>query len=55
MKKLLNNIYEFILLLLIGVLFFIDYGIKSIFRENKGIFKISETNNSMDVYEINDL
>lgn len=55
MKEILNNIYEFILLLLVGVLFIIDSCIKNIFGENKGIFKAPEIDSSMDVYEINNL
>lgn len=55
MKKILSNIYEFILLILIGFLFIIDFCIKKILGYNKGIFKTPETDNPMDIYEINNL
>lgn len=55
MKKLLCNAYEFVLLLLIGILFIIDSCIKGMFGEDKGFFKAPETNNLVDIYEINNL
>lgn len=55
MKRILGDIYEFILLILIGFLFVIDFCIKSILGDNEGIFKAPETNDPMDIYEINNL